>query len=102
MDSTSAPASTSARVTAGPGGEARGEQPLAKLVGVTDRAQGGVQDGDAVAEALGLLEPVGGEEDRDAALAELVDAFTRGGRLIQVGEAVRFSVTLRPGGRLRR
>jgi hypothetical protein len=53
----------------------------------TNRAQSRVQDGDAVAEAFGLVEPVRGEEDRDAALTELVDQHVdvAGGDRIQTG-----------------
>ena len=47
------------------------EQPLAELLGTSDHPQGRVQDRDPVAQPLGLLEPVGGEEDRHAALAQL-------------------------------
>jgi hypothetical protein len=76
----------------GPDRERLGKQPLTQLGGAADGAQGRVQDGDAVAEALGLLQAVGGEEDRDATLAELVDQLVdvasrdriqAGGRLVQ-------------------
>ena len=53
--------------------ERLGEEPVAELVRAADRAQTGVEDGDAVAEPLGLLEPVGGEKDGDAAFAQTVD-----------------------------
>jgi hypothetical protein len=53
--------------------ECLGEQPVAQLAGLADRAQGHVQDRDPVAEPLGLLQPVRGEEDGNAALAEPVD-----------------------------
>jgi hypothetical protein len=56
-----------------PDGERPGEQPLAELVGPADRAQRGVQDRDAVAEALGLRQPVRRQEDRDAPAAQLAD-----------------------------
>ena len=49
------------------------EQLLAQVVGPADRAQGRVQDRDAVAEALRLFEAMRGEEDRDAALPEPED-----------------------------
>jgi hypothetical protein len=70
-----------------PDGEGLGEQPLAQLVGSADRAQGGVQDRDAVAQAFGLLEAMGGEEDRHAAPAELVDQLVdlAGGDRVQAG-----------------
>ena len=52
----------------------------------------GVEDGDAVAETLGFLEPVGGEKDGDAAFAQAVDQLVHlagcdrietGGRLVE-------------------
>ena len=50
-----------------------GEQLVAELLGPADRAQRRVEDRDPVAQALGLLEPMGRQEDRDAPLAEPVD-----------------------------
>src|SRR4029450_5090821 len=49
------------------------EEPIAELVRTADGAKRGVQDGDAIAEALRLLEAMRREEDRDAAPAEVVD-----------------------------
>ena len=75
-----------------PDGQCLGEQPLAELVGATDRAQGRVEDRDAVAEPLGLVETVRREEDRDPAPAEPVDQLVdvasgdriqAGGRLVE-------------------
>jgi hypothetical protein len=70
-----------------PDGERLGAQLLAKLVGTGYRAQGRAKDGDTVAQALGLVEAVRREEDRDAALAELVDQLVdvAGGDRIQAG-----------------
>src|ERR1022692_680087 len=76
----------------GPDRERLGEQPVAQLGGPADRAQGCVQDGDPVAQALGLFEAMRGEEDRDAAAAELGDQLVHvpgrdrvqaGGRLVE-------------------
>ena len=71
----------------GPDRERLGEQLVAQLVGPADRAQGRVQDRDPVAEPLGLLEAVRGEEDRHAAAAELVDQLVdvAGGDRVQAG-----------------
>jgi hypothetical protein len=57
------------------------------LVGPADGAQGRVQDRDPVAQAFGLLQAVGGEEDRHAALAEPVDQLVDvvGGGRVQAG-----------------
>ncbi|HEY2077068.1 MAG TPA: hypothetical protein VGH53_12100 [Streptosporangiaceae bacterium] len=72
--------------------ERPGEQLVAELVGPADPAQSRAQDSGAVAEALGLLEAVGGNEDRDAAPAQLVDQLVdvagggrvrAGGRLVE-------------------
>jgi hypothetical protein len=71
-------------------GERLGEEPLPQLVGSADRAQRRVQDRDAVAEALGLLEAVRREEDRHAAAAE------RGDQLMDVSSDGR----IQAGGRL--
>jgi hypothetical protein len=67
--------------------ERLGEQLLAQLVGSADRAQRRVQDRDAVAEAFGLLEAMGRQEDRHTALAELGDQLmdVAGGGRIQAG-----------------
>src|SRR5487761_1314220 len=64
-----------------------GEELLAKLAGPADLAERGVQDRDAVAESFGLIEAVGGEEDRDATRAKLIDQFVdvAGGGWIQAG-----------------
>ena len=70
----------------------RREQPVAELVRRADRAQRRVQDRHAVAQALRLLEPVRRQEDRRAALAEVVDETVdvpsgdrveTGGRLVE-------------------
>jgi len=47
-----------------PHAQGPGEHPGAQFVGPTDEPQRGVHDRDAVAEWLGLLQPVGGQEDR--------------------------------------
>jgi hypothetical protein len=59
----------------GPHGERSGEQLFAELVGPADHPEGRAQDRDPVAEAFGLLEAMGGEEDRHAALAEPDEQF---------------------------
>jgi hypothetical protein len=64
-----------ARVRERPHRKRLGEELLAKLAGPTDLAERGVQDRDTVAESLGLIEAVGGEEDRDATRAKLIDQF---------------------------
>ena len=53
--------------------ERPGEEAVAELVGAADRAQPRVEDRHPVAEPLCLLEPVGGEKDGDAAVAQPVD-----------------------------
>jgi hypothetical protein len=76
----------------GPDRERLGKQPLPQLVGSADRVQRRVQDRDAVAQALGLLQAMRGEEDRHAAPAEAVDQLMdvasgdriqAGGRLVE-------------------
>ena len=71
----------------GPDRERPGEQLVAQLVGPADGAQRRVQDRDTVAEALGLLQAMGGEEDRHPALAERVDQLVdlAGGDRVQAG-----------------
>jgi hypothetical protein len=49
------------------------EQLLAQLLRSSDRTQGGVEDGDPVAEAFRLVEAVGGEEDGHSTLAQAID-----------------------------
>ena len=44
-----------------------------QLVRLAHDPQGGVEDCDAIAQSLGLLEPVGGEEDGDAAVTKALD-----------------------------
>ncbi len=50
-----------------------GEELLAQLVGSSDAAERGVEDGDTVTEPLGLLETVRGQEDRHAPVLEPYD-----------------------------
>jgi hypothetical protein len=69
--------------------ERLGEQPVAQLVGPSDRAQGRVQDRDPVAQALGLFEAMRGEEDRHTAAAELGDQLVHvSGGAAQHGDLV--------------
>ncbi len=63
------------------------EQAVTQLAGPADRAQGRVEDGDAVAQPLGLLEAVGRQEDRGAALAQARDQLVdlAGGDGVEAG-----------------